>query len=262
MTDWKSAANIFGRGTAAGDAIYRCYARPEKQSTLDPVLLERLQKHRREREEAEAQMYHPKPIPKSKAIVSCPRLCLGSRMSSEERAKRRLAAIPRRKGERAIKREMQTLPPLPPPKFNRPALTEDEKDRLNMIFQFGKVPDKLPHFTGKAFVRYAAIDKRLRLKNDFDKLSKRIEELQKEIKAPDVVTEAGTELAVEDGGVVPQPNTKIPYIKRRTVASLESLRHHESVKKEIRDALWEMRELDEEIREINRVEGRVFGLED
>ncbi|RNF12179.1 hypothetical protein TraAM80_00460 [Trypanosoma rangeli] len=120
MSALQGAANIFGRGTAAGDAIYRCYARPMKESTLDPELLARLQKMRADREAAEAAMLQPKPVPKSKAMINRPRVGLGQRMTEEEIAKRRLAALPRKKREEHIQRELRARRPPSPPAYARP----------------------------------------------------------------------------------------------------------------------------------------------
>nr|CCC94519.1 unnamed protein product [Trypanosoma congolense IL3000] len=256
MTDWKAAANIFGRGTAAGDAIYRCYARPVKESTLDPELLERLQALRRQREEEEARIIRPKPIPKSKAPVSRPRPCAGPRISTEERARRRLAAIPRKKPATAIDKEINNFTPLPPKVFDRPPLNDDEKERLNQIFQFGEVPDKPKEFTGAMRLRYASLNKRFGLKERFDALAKRIEVLRRELhQMQDSFKLAPAESEQRD---LKGPALALgPGPLKRSELRLRE----QQLQNDMENCLTEMKALDEEIRRINRKEALELGID-
>ncbi|SCU66565.1 uncharacterized protein TEOVI_000575600 [Trypanosoma equiperdum] len=260
MSDWKAAANVFGRGTAAGDAIYRCYARPVKESTLDPVLLEHFKKLRRQREEEEAQMYCPKPIPKSKAMINRPRPCAGPRLTAEEIARRRLAAIPRKKPESVIQRELSSFAPLPMRKFNRPPLNDNEKERLGQIFQFGEVPGKPKEFTGVIRSRYAALDKRYGLKEKFEALAKKVLELREELNK------------MQEERLSASPHHDVETTKGRGRGAFNLLRRNplkvaglqlreQDIQNEISNCLTEMKTLDAEIRRLNIRESKDHGVE-
>lgn len=204
MKDLQAMADIFGRGTAAGDAIYKCYVKPTKESTLDPELLERLQKWRLKKEAAEAALQRPRPLPKSKAMINCPRVGLGKRMTDEERAARRLIALPHKKPASVIQQEARAFRPSLPPLGKRPLITMEEKERLALIFQLGELPPKPTEFTGANKVRYAKIDRRFKLKDRFDSLAKYVETLREELrkleehKADDGADEGSNEQNVGD----------------------------------------------------------------
>lgn len=166
-------AYIFGRGTPAGAAIYKCYAVPTKLSTYDPQVASILAKKRREREAQEAAMFHPKPIPKSKAPISCPRVGCRRALTKEEIARYRLEAIPHRKRADVIQEEMrreerQNIPPA----FTSSHLPirSDEKDRLADIMAYGKELPKVNKLTGAQRVRYYKMDPAAALRDRFEAL--------------------------------------------------------------------------------------------
>ncbi|KEG12433.1 hypothetical protein DQ04_01721080 [Trypanosoma grayi] len=266
----QATANIFGRGTAAGDAIYRCYARPTKESTLDPELLARLQKLRSEREAAEAAMIHPKPVPKSKAMISRPRVGIGYRMTGEERAKRRLEAIPHKKKETVIYQEMRARSPIKPPQFSRKPLTLAEKERLGQIFQFGELPPKPVRFTGANRVRYAAMDKRFHLKDRFETLKKQVDDLreellqvkeqQKELRQRPVASEHAEGDKTVGEVVIPGIGIRQGFNRRDPLKSLELRLIEQEISRSIGDALREMREVDADICDLNENEAKRYDL--
>lgn len=129
------AANQFGRGTPAGNAIYRLYHKKTMDSTLDPELLARVQKMRQEKEAMEAP---PKPIPKSQAHVNVPKYGRRAPPSAEQIATAKLNAIGHRKRGQDIQEEVRAQGPPPPlPAPAKPSITDAEKEKLVQIFAFG-----------------------------------------------------------------------------------------------------------------------------
>ncbi|KPA82674.1 hypothetical protein ABB37_02502 [Leptomonas pyrrhocoris] len=176
--------NVFGRGTPAGEAIYRCYVTPSKPSTLDPQLAALLAKRRQEREAAEAAQFHPKSIPKSQAPVNRPRVGVGKRPTDEECAKWRLQQIPHRRSKATIEAEALAATALPPPRngrFAKPPVTEAEKDRLADVMAYGAELPKPKELTGAQRVRYNRLNKRAELEDRFDALLQSAQDIQKEL---------------------------------------------------------------------------------
>ncbi|RNF25348.1 uncharacterized protein Tco025E_02231 [Trypanosoma conorhini] len=268
MSRLQDAAYVFGRGTAAGDAIYRCYARPTKESTLDPELLARLQKMRLEREAAEAAMFHPKPVPKSKAMINRPRVGLRQRMTEEEVAKRRLEALPRKKREEHILREVRARRPPSPPVYPRPPVTLAEKERLGQIFQFGEQPAKPSEFTGANRVRYALIDQRFRLKDRFGTLQRQVEALRAELRrvqqqlhdsaVPDKASESkDTSNAYIASGAEIRPS----FHRRDPLKAMERRIQEKELTDAIGDAVREMKIIDADLRQLDENEAKRYNLE-
>ncbi|ESL07343.1 hypothetical protein TRSC58_04969 [Trypanosoma rangeli SC58] len=268
MSALQGAANVFGRGTAAGDAIYRCYARPTKESTLDPELLARLQKMRAEREAAEAAMLRPKPVPKSKAMISRPRVGLGQRMTEEDIAKRRLAALPRKKREEHIQRELRACRPSSPPAYARPPITVAEKERLGQIFQFGEQPAKPSEFTGANRVRYAMIDQHFRLKDRFDTLQKQYESLREELRKVQEQshdsTAPETSSEVKDTAntcIAPVDKNIGRFHRRDPLKALERRILEQKLAESIEDVVREMKLIDADLRQLDENEANRQSLE-
>lgn len=173
--------NVFGRGTPAGEAIYRCYVAPSKPSTLDPQLAALLARRRAEREAQEATMFRPKPIPKSRAPISLPRVGLGRHMTAEERAVWRLNAIPHRRGKEAIEaaeKGHRAAKPLPPA---RRVITEAEKDRLADVMAYGMELPPPKALTGAQKAKYHRMDRRAELDDRFYSLQQSAQEVQREL---------------------------------------------------------------------------------
>lgn len=141
------AAQQFGRGTPAGNAIFRLYNKKNMDSTLDPDLLARVKKMRQEREAQEAAAEKPKVVPKSQAHVAVPKFGRRSQqLSAEQRALAKLEFAGHRKRLSDIKAEMSASEPTPAPLPTKPPITEADKDRLAQIFEHGEVlppPTKL-----------------------------------------------------------------------------------------------------------------------
>eukprot|EP00906_Rhabdomonas_costata_P032153 RCo045317 len=142
MTD--DAVKAFGRGTPAGNALYKLYHRPSAPSTLDPELAKRLAEMRKQRE-AEA---HPKPkvVPKSKAHVSVPKL--RGRPSAVDEGNR-VSRMPLRFGGKkpaaAIAEEMACQPPPSPPPDSKMHISPEEKQNFQLLMEYnGEIPEKLP----------------------------------------------------------------------------------------------------------------------
>ena len=108
-------------------------------STLDPELLARLQKYR-EQEKAKQQP-KVKPVPKSRAHVNVPKPS-GPKMSDDERSMRiaewKLARCGSKKKEAVIALERAEAEPIEPPTYSRPAITDDDKLKLQQVMEFGK----------------------------------------------------------------------------------------------------------------------------
>ncbi|EKG02917.1 hypothetical protein TCSYLVIO_006044 [Trypanosoma cruzi] len=267
MSELQAAAGVFGRGTAAGDAIYRCYARPKKESTLDPELLARLQKMRLEREAAEAALFRPKPVPKSKAMISRPRVGLGRRISEEEIARRRLDALPHKKREESIQRELRAFgrPSFLPPLYKSPPITVAEKERLRQIFQFGELPPKPLNFTGANRVRYALIDRRFRLKDRFETLKKHVDALREELRQlrqqpqksalPETVADGkGNENEIISSGA----EIIRRFHRRDPAKALERRMLEQELTTSIGDVLQEMKEIDFDLRQLDENEAKRY----
>jgi hypothetical protein len=183
----EDTVNVFGRGTAAGEAIYRCYVTPSKPSTLDPQLASLLAKRRQEREAAEAAQVHPKAIPKSKAPVNRPRVGVGKRPTEEQYAQWRLQQIPHRRSKATIEAETQALDsaaPPPPPlnkRFAKPAITEAEKDRLADVMAYGGELPKPTELTGAQRAKYREMNRRAKLEDRFAALRQSAQDVQREL---------------------------------------------------------------------------------
>ncbi|CBZ25723.1 conserved hypothetical protein [Leishmania mexicana MHOM/GT/2001/U1103] len=180
----EDTVNVFGRGTPAGEAIYRCYVAPSKPSTLDPQLAALLSRRRQEREAAEAARAHPKPIPKSKAPVHRPHVGLGKRPTEEEYARWRLQHIPHRRTKAAIEAEEEARRWVPQPvsdRFARPAITEAEKDRLADVMAYGAELPKPKELTGAQRARLHRLEPRVELEDRFAKLRQTAQEVQSEL---------------------------------------------------------------------------------
>lgn len=175
------AVDVFGRGTPAGDAIYRCYTAPSKPSTLDPQLAAALAKRRAEREAAEAAMVKPKPIPRSQAPINRPRFGGGRPATKEEIARWRLAQIPRRKRADVIEAEQRREAPAEGPQYTRPPITSAEKDRLADVMQYGHELPKPVELTGANRVRMHKYSRRQELKDRFNSLQTEAEEVKREL---------------------------------------------------------------------------------
>ncbi|CAM38234.1 conserved hypothetical protein [Leishmania braziliensis MHOM/BR/75/M2904] len=176
--------NVFGRGTPAGEAIYRCYVAPSKPSTLDPELAALLARRRQEREVAEAAQVHPKPIPKSKAPVHRPRVGLRRRPTEEEYARWRLSNISHRRSKAAIEAEEEARRGIPQSvndRFTRPAITDAEKDRLADVMAYGAELPKPKEFTGAQRVRLHRLNPRAELEDRFARLRQIAQEVQSEL---------------------------------------------------------------------------------
>jgi hypothetical protein len=168
------AALQFGRGTPAGNAIYRLYHKKTMDSTLDPELLKRVQKMRKGREEQESLAVRPKVVPKSQTHVPVPRFGRRSVPTSEDLAKYRLDAMGHRKRYNQIVEEMdcEQAAAVPPP---RPVINDAEKLRLQQIFQFGEVPPPPTKLTGaqSIFARPSDLEK---LEQRFDEVCSVVKE--------------------------------------------------------------------------------------
>lgn len=159
--DLLDTAYIFGRGTPAGSALYKCYAVPTKISTYDPQIASILAAKRKEREAKEAATFHPSPIPKSKAPISCPRVGCRRAPTKEEIARHRLDTLPHRKRADVIQKETQrdalNNKVFPLSSCQLPS-REIEKDRLADIMTYGKELPKINELTGPQRIRYNKMD--------------------------------------------------------------------------------------------------------
>lgn len=179
---------MFGRGTAAGEAIYRCYVTPSKPSTLDPQLAALLARRRQEREAAEAAQVHPKAIPKSQATIQRPRVGQGRQPTEEERARWRLQQIPHRRSKATIEAEAEALhrgdnsqaAPVSE-RFRKPPITEAEKDRLADVMAYGEELPKPTELTGAQRAKYRQLNRRAALEDRFDALRQSAQEIQGEL---------------------------------------------------------------------------------
>jgi hypothetical protein len=166
------AANQFGRGTPAGNAIFRLYHKKNMDSTLDPDLLARLQKMRKEREASETDVTKVKPVPKSQTHVNVPSFGRrGPPLNDEQRALARLNAMGHRKRENEIKTEVRSAAPAQVPAPSKPPITNADKDKLAQIFEFGEVLPPVKQFTGAIAARLKRPTEEERLEHRFDELS-------------------------------------------------------------------------------------------
>lgn len=171
------AANSFGRGTPAGNAIFRLYNKKNMDSTLDPELLARLQKMRKEREEAEASMVKPKVIPKSQAPINVPKFGRRASPSAEQIALMKLERMGHRKRLEDIQEDVAAQPGPAIPCPAKPAITDADKDRLVQIFQFGEaLPNQPTELTGANALRHKKVSATERLERRFDELADLLQE--------------------------------------------------------------------------------------
>lgn len=175
------AADIFGRGTPAGEAIYRCYVVPSKPSTLDPVLAAALSRRRQEREKAEAATYHPKPIPKSKAPINKPRVGGQPKATEEDIARWRLEQIGRKKTLEAISKEQRRPAPPAGSHYKKPPRTEADKQRLADIMEFGGPLPSAKKLTGVNRTRMGKLDPSMRLRDRFEELERAADTVKSEL---------------------------------------------------------------------------------
>ncbi|ORC92483.1 uncharacterized protein TM35_000032360 [Trypanosoma theileri] len=263
--DWDADAVVraFGRGTAAGAALHKCYVRPSKPSTLDPELQQRLRAMAEARAASERAQFHPKPVPKSQAMIPRPRVGLPQRPSPEDIARYRLDALPHKKKESVIRKETRARSPLKPPQFKRPVMTTEEKERLGQIFQFGEVPQKPVKFTGANRVRYGAIDKRYQLKERFENLQKQVQSLKEELQELRQEQNADTENTADGSEpiiIAAGPEIRRRFHKRNPMKALERRLMEQDLTRAIGDALLEMKEIDAAICELNANEAVKYGL--
>lgn len=166
------AANQFGRGTPAGNAIFRLYNKKSMDSTLDPDLLARLQKMRKEREALEAAETKTKTVPKSQTRVTVPKFGRrGPPMTEEQIAIAKLNAMGHRKRENEIKAAVSSEALPPPPVPSKPPITTAEKDKLAQIFEHGAVLPPVKQYTGANAARLRQTTEQDRLELRFDELS-------------------------------------------------------------------------------------------
>lgn len=137
----KDSHLAFGRGTPAGKALYNVYnGKKNMDSTLDPDLLARLQKMRKEREEQEALKTKVKPVPKSKTHVPVPKPTGGRQKPTPEMiAEYRLQMIGRQKQLSTILQEQAMQQPLGAPIPSKPAVTDADKRKLQQVMEYGGV---------------------------------------------------------------------------------------------------------------------------
>ena len=128
----KESYKTFERGTAAGNKLYNLYHKKPMDSTLDRDLLERLQKMRKEKDDAARLAVTPAVVPKSKAHVVVPKFGRPKRSSS--------MVMPRgggKKSEDAIAQEKRVdVPPAAP--AARRGITAKDKLKLQHIMEFGE----------------------------------------------------------------------------------------------------------------------------
>lgn len=208
----EDTVNVFGRGTAAGEAIYRCYVTPSKPSTLDPQLAALLAKRRQEREAAEAAQVHPKAIPKSRAPVNRPRVGVGKRPTEEEQARWRLQQIPHRRSKATIEAEAEALErnASPPPiseRFAKPAITAKEKDRLADVMAYGAELPKPTELTGAQRAKYRQMNRRAELDDRFTMLRQSAQSIQKELR--DLRQRLPGQAAATSGASAAPPQTRL-----------------------------------------------------
>lgn len=262
--DMSEAAYVFGRGTPAGAAIYKCYVNPTKPSTLDPRLAAILAKNRQEREAREAAMFHPKPIPKSQAPINKPRVGCGRAPTKEEIARWRLARIPHRKREDVIREEMKQIK-FNPPVYSRKEITEAEKDRLADIMHYGHELPKAGKFTGAQRAKYYKMDQSAALRDRFQALKVEALEIRHELaelrKSSAFVLETpGPEDNVEgEQGAEGKPNVAMrngKLVKNEKGNTIVDQRQQESdLVNNLGRVLREMQVVDEELREMAQKSG-------
>eukprot|EP01012_Entosiphon_sulcatum_P040366 TRINITY_DN5400_c0_g1_i1.p1 TRINITY_DN5400_c0_g1~~TRINITY_DN5400_c0_g1_i1.p1 ORF type:complete len:221 (-),score=40.51 TRINITY_DN5400_c0_g1_i1:145-807(-) len=135
------AYKSFGRGTPAGDAIFKLYHKPTAPSTFDAELAKRLEEARIKRE-AEANP-KPKVVPKSRAHVNVPKPTGRPSHVDVDVRVRPMYHRPGRKPLSKIEEEVralttQPLPALPPKKH----ISAEDKLRLQRVMEFnGDVPE-------------------------------------------------------------------------------------------------------------------------
>jgi hypothetical protein len=221
-------ASQFGRGTPAGKAIFRLYNKKNMDSTLDPELLARLQKMRKEKEEEAKLNAPPKAVPKSRAHVNVPRPLACPEPTAEQVALRKLAMLGHRRREDVI-RECASSEPAPVRAAPlRPAITEAEKDKLRQVMEFGQV---LPAGAGAAGSSSNACGAR-QARPVQSLYERRFDELTMEI------NERKQFLA----------DMKLPGSTLGGKTAAERKATDQRILVEIRDRIQEMKELDEKLR--------------
>lgn len=207
----KDSYKAFGRGTPAGNAVYNLYnGKKNMDSTLDPELLARLQKMRKEKEEAERNTVKPKVTPKSQAYVNVPKPTNGRKPpSAEQVAEWRLQALGRRKRLDEILADPNN--PVNsglrdyPESYNQrgPARTDADKAKFQQIMEHGEVLppiQKLPKELQNKINRQKT--RRTILTEEFDHLSSLISEkraMLKDVQRRQAVL-VSAKIIVETGG--------------------------------------------------------------
>ncbi|EPY28242.1 hypothetical protein STCU_05230 [Strigomonas culicis] len=239
-TGMDKTADVFGRGTPAGDAIYRAYHHPTKPSTLDPELAARLARMREERQREEAARIKVKPIPKSQAPINAPRVGQGKRATAEQIAQWRLSQIPHRKAQTQIEAELRVHPPQPSPTYKRAPMTEAEKDRLAEVMQFGQELPKPKELTGVNRARYNKLDQRAKLKDEFKRLEREAQHIRDEL----------AELRSGDtGGTTSSAYVEGERLRRNAnnLTIVEQRQRERELAQVLSDLIREMHEVDEQI---------------
>eukprot|EP00744_Colponema_vietnamica_P012181 GILI01017102.1.p1 GENE.GILI01017102.1~~GILI01017102.1.p1 ORF type:complete len:255 (+),score=55.93 GILI01017102.1:78-842(+) len=186
----KESYKSFGRGTPAGNAVYNLYnGKKTMDSTLDPDLLARLQKMRKEKDEAEKNTVKPKVVPKSQAHVNVPKPSNGRKPpSAEQVAEWRLQALGRRKRMDDILVDTQSSSAaVSAPHYSKPARTDADKTKLQQIMEHGEelppmkvMPKVLVNRLGGVGAQRSRRDV---LSEEFDRIAASIAERRRELKA-------------------------------------------------------------------------------
>ena len=232
----------FGRGTKAGAAIFNLYHRRNMDSTLDPVLLARLQEMRKLKLEEERLAVKPAVVPKSRAFVNVPRPN-GGRSSSA--APPSLPAKPGRKPLATIKEQISVdaegdaTAQAPMPK--RKLITDQDKTKLQQICEFGYVlPPPAAASTGASIAAAAR-----RRNHPYTIKLARFHELRAVI---DEHKQYLTELRPSQEGAsgVPPVAAHLPGTSRAAQLAMQTRKVAEQEElAKIADAIAEMKELDE-----------------
>jgi hypothetical protein len=150
----RESYKTFERGTAAGNKLYNLYNKKNMDSTLDRDLLERLQRMRKEKDDAAKLAVAPAVVPKSRAHVEVPKFGPGARRASSLVAPRHQGngGGAGKKREDVISAAQRREAPAPAPAA-RKGITAKDKLRLQHIMEFGEA---LPE-PGAGSPRHAAL---------------------------------------------------------------------------------------------------------
>jgi hypothetical protein len=225
---------VFERGTPAGNILHKLYTKRTCESTLDPELLKKLERYRKQKAE-EVAPPKPKVVPKSQAHVDIPMYSVyGGRgkemvddrglqiMYSAPSTMARVSSKPHRRTESAIRRAEARAPVQEPPAPARPAITDKDKTRLQQICEFGA---PLPGPGASAQLRLPPVTPRERERT---LKKKRFDEVRAEVGA----RRAFLQSLDEEG----------------TAKAAEKRARKHQVTLELQDLLAEMKEIDEWLR--------------